>query len=127
MSGNHNSGRKKKSWKRAAVAASMAINAKEAAGYIKACLSGKIKESDIDWKMINLCEFCINHELGLPRARTELTGKDGQAISYNELVAIATQSLMISVGHNGENEPLKVEDTTPLKLASAPFSRSEVP
>ena len=87
------SGRKPKSWRKAAVKYAMSRSAGEFAGYILAIATGKIAIKDIDWRMVDLAKFTINHELGLPTAKAEITGKDGQPlIPYDQLIILAAKA-----------------------------------
>ena len=94
MGGNANSGRKTKKWNKAHVKYAMVESAQQAAGYIKAVLSGKIVP---DWKLLDAAKFCINHELGLPRQRAEVSGPDGRPLlTYPELVILAAKALALA-------------------------------
>lgn len=104
MAGNKNSGRKSKKWHKAQAKYAMIECGQQAAGYLKAVMQGKIEP---DWKLIDVAKFCLNHELGLPKQRTEVTGADGQPlIPYPELVAIAMQAAQVREGLGVEAQPV---------------------
>ena len=81
--------------------------APDAAAYLRDIITGKVKRPS--WARIRCCEFIIEHEIGKPRQKTELTGAGGIPLDWRALVLLAEKR------EGGRDEP----DSPPLLAEQA--------
>ena len=73
------SGRKSLSTNRQNTQMILAETSPKAAGYLREVSSGITKGDPI---RVDVCKYIINQDLGMPKAKTELTGKDGTPLHF---------------------------------------------
>lgn len=69
--------------------------APDAASYLRDIITGKVKRPS--WIKFKVCEFIIEHEIGKPPQRHELSGAGGTPLTWQAVILLAEQA-----GEGGE-------------------------
>lgn len=72
--------------------------APDAAAYLRDIITGKVKRPS--WIKFKVCEFIIDHEIGKPPQRHELTGAGGIPLTWQAVILLAARE------DQGGGEPL---------------------
>jgi hypothetical protein len=65
-------------------------SAPHAAKYLRDVILKRVKQPS--WPRIDVCKFVIEHEIGKPRQKTELTGAGGTPLTWQAIIVLAEQA-----------------------------------
>ena len=90
------SGRKKKTVELANTAQILSGAAPHAARYLRDIATGKVTKPS--WSKIDVAKYILDHELGKPRIKAELTGASGVPLDWRGILILA------GIAEQAENE-----------------------
>jgi len=68
----------------------LAAAAIPAARYLRGVIDGTIKKPS--WSKIDVCKYILDHELGKPRIKAEISGAGGVPLTWQALILLAEQA-----------------------------------